>query len=94
MVDLIIYNLFSSDSDSDSDSDVELVDGIPNQTIDITDDDNIHDFLERCDAPPTKSKSEMGLDELPPIADLKITVPESECVELGTISGVVDTLGK
>lgn len=43
---------------------------------------------------PIKAKGEFGIDDLPPIADLTITVPESECIQLGTISGCVDTLGK
>lgn len=37
-------------------------------------------------------KSDMSFADLPPIADLKITVPESECVEIGSVSGIVDTL--
>lgn len=41
-----------------------------------------------------KTKGELGMDDLPPIAELTITVPESECVELGNISGIVDTLGE
>lgn len=41
----------------------------------------------------TTAKNELSFSDLPPIADLQITVPESECVEIGTVSGIVDTLG-
>lgn len=85
-----------SDSDFD-DSDVECMGSVTTQTIDITNDDDIQEFLESCEATttgPVKTKGELGMDDLPPIAELTITVPESECVELGSISGIVDTLGK
>lgn len=42
---------------------------------------------------PTGVKNDLSFGDLPPIADLQITVPESECVEIGTVSGIVDTLG-
>lgn len=68
------------------------------ETIDITNEDDLKAFMDSCDdttAPkgPIKAKGEFGIDDLPPIADLTITVPESECIQLGTISGVVETLG-
>lgn len=83
-------------TDSD-DSDVECIGTIPAQTIDITNDEEIQEFLESCEENtqgPMKTKGELGIDDLPPIAELTITVPESECVELGNISGIVETLGK
>lgn len=87
-----------SSSESELDSDVECVSSIPPQIIDITNDEELQEFLETCDenAPsgPIKAKGEFGIEDLPPIAELTITVPESECVELGKISGIVDTLGK
>lgn len=68
------------------------------QTIDITNDEEIQEFLDACEeaAPPghIKAKGELGIKDLPPIEELTITVGESECVELGKISGIVDTLGK
>lgn len=76
---------------------MECIGTIPAQTIDITNDDEIQEFLESCEENTQgsmKTKGEMGIDDLPPIAELTITVPESECVELGNISGIVDTLGK
>lgn len=42
---------------------------------------------------PIKSIGELGIEELPPIEDLKITVPEEECVELGKIMSIVEQLG-
>lgn len=57
-------------------------------------------FIENCDDEtggekgPVKAKGELGIDDLPPIAELTITVPESECIQLGTVSGIVETLGK
>lgn len=42
---------------------------------------------------PIKAKGEFGLDDLPPIADLTIKLTEEECIKIGHISGIVDTLG-
>lgn len=42
---------------------------------------------------PVKAKGELGMADLPPIQDLTISVPESECIHLGAVSGIVDTLG-
>lgn len=88
---------FRTDSDDDE-SDVECVGEVGPETIDITAEDDLRAFVESCednDAPkgPIKAKGEFGIDDLPPIADLTITVPESECIQLGTVSGVVETLG-
>ncbi|XP_031626781.1 H/ACA ribonucleoprotein complex non-core subunit NAF1 [Contarinia nasturtii] len=84
----------TSESDLD-DSDVECIGSVATQTIDITNDEDIQEFLDACEANtsgPVKTKGELGMDDLPPIAELTITVPESDCVELGSISGIVDTL--
>lgn len=85
-----------SDTETD-DSEVECIGTIPAQTIDITNDDDIQEFLESCDdntsTGPIKAKGELGIEDLPPIEELTITVAESDCVELGKISGVVETLG-
>lgn len=77
---------------------MECVSSIPAQVIDITNDEELQEFLDTCEdntsSGPIKAKGELGIEDLPPIAELTITVPESECVELGKISGIVDTLGK
>lgn len=89
---------FRTDSDDD-DSDVECVGEVVPSTIDITNEDELKAFMDACDdisgtpKGPLKVKGEFGLDDLPPIADLTITVSESDCIQLGTISGVVETLG-
>lgn len=71
---------------------------LPAQTIDITNDEEIQEFLDACDENvprgPIKAIGELGIEDLPPIAELTLTVLESDCVELGKISGIVDTLGK
>lgn len=41
-----------------------------------------------------KVKGEMGLEDLPPIEDLTISVPNKECILMGTIYDIVDRLGK
>lgn len=41
-----------------------------------------------------ETKGEVGMNDLPPIAELTITVPESDCVEFGKVSNIVDTLGE
>lgn len=33
------------------------------------------------------------MDELPPIEDLKISVAEEECIEIGVVSSIIDQLG-
>lgn len=41
-----------------------------------------------------KAKGELGINELPPIEDLHISVPEAECVLLGKIFSIVEQLGE
>lgn len=41
----------------------------------------------------TKYKDELDLDDLPPIEELRITVPEEECEPLGTVCSIVNQLG-
>lgn len=42
----------------------------------------------------TVTKGELTLDDLPPIEQLQISVPEQDCVQIGTVSSIVDQLGK
>lgn len=42
----------------------------------------------------TLTKGELTLDDLPPIEQLQISVPETECVQIGTISSIVEQLGE
>lgn len=42
----------------------------------------------------TITKGELTLDDLPPIEQLQISVPEQECVQIGVVSSIVEQLGK
>lgn len=41
-----------------------------------------------------KTRGELLPEDLPPIEDLKISVPESECLEVGKVLNIVGNLGK
>lgn len=43
---------------------------------------------------PPKVHGELGLDDLPPIEDLAISLPAQETTKIGTITSIVDRLGK
>lgn len=40
-----------------------------------------------------KVKGELGLEDLPPIEDLKISVPHQDCEVIGSVYNIVDKLG-
>jgi H/ACA ribonucleoprotein complex non-core subunit NAF1 len=42
---------------------------------------------------PMKTRGEILIEDLPPIQDLQINVPEEDCIQLGKISSIVDQLG-
>lgn len=52
------------------------------------------DGEEKQSQAPIKAIGELGMEDLPPIEDLYITVPEKECNLLGKITSIVDQLGK
>lgn len=96
-------------SDTDTDSDVELIGVGDTEVIQINDDDETtadynalyaglnagpmtDDGEEKTG--PIKAKGEFGLNDLPPIEDLTIKIAEDECIKIGHISGIVETLGK
>ncbi|KAH8246524.1 hypothetical protein KR038_011307, partial [Drosophila bunnanda] len=92
----------SSSSDSDSDSEGEYLTvlrkkidkRINTEECDEEDEDEAEGASgdkSRRRQPP-KVRGEMLLDELPPIHQLEITVPEDECVELGKVQSIVDQL--
>lgn len=92
----------SSSSDSDSDSEGEYLTvlrkkidkRINTEECDEEDEDDEEGATgdkSRRRQPP-KVRGEMLLDELPPIHQLEITVPEDECVELGKVQSIVDQL--
>lgn len=83
------------DSDS-STSDVEFLSENRNPiNLDFFDedieDDEDQDGNIRTSRQP-KVKGELTLEDLPPIEDLHITVPEEECTELGKINSIVEQL--
>lgn len=47
----------------------------------------------RSSRPFLKVKGELGLEDLPPIEDLKISVPRQDCEALGSVYNIVDKLG-
>ncbi|XP_030557185.1 H/ACA ribonucleoprotein complex non-core subunit NAF1 [Drosophila novamexicana] len=91
----------SSSSDSDSNSEAEYLTVLRKKiekrinTEDCEDEDDDED-VEGDARPrrrqPPKVRGEMLLDELPPIHQLEITVPEDECIELGKVHSIVDQL--
>lgn len=80
------FFVYSSSSD---DSDVEVI-SIRNEIINL-DDDDLEDPKSRG---PIRVEGEFTIDSLPPIEDLKISVPEDECVVLGKVMSIVEQLGK
>lgn len=82
VVDTVSYrntvNVISS-GESGGDSDVEFVEGSA-------------EGPKRRPKKIIKAKGELDIVDLPPIEDLNISVPEHECIELGTIMSVVDQL--
>lgn len=67
------------------------------QNIDITNEADLQQFLENCENSkpqgPIRAKGELRVEDLPPIEELSITVAESDCIQLGTVHSVVETLG-
>ncbi|CAO1426908.1 unnamed protein product [Diamesa hyperborea] len=91
----------SSDSDSDSsssDDNVNLHTKIKkkleeqNDSEDDDDEDGGGGFGKKKKREAIRVKGEFLLEDLPPIEDLLISVPEHESIELGVISGIVDQL--
>jgi len=80
---------YSSDSDSDSSSDESII-SVPTCPV-------IDDWAENEDGDnnvPGTSKmlADLGLLDLPPLEDLVISVPETECIPIGTVSNIIDLL--
>ncbi|TMW54916.1 hypothetical protein DOY81_000149 [Sarcophaga bullata] len=94
----------NSETDSnDSDSEVEYLSELRKtiekrmETMDDGEeedegDDNEENVGKKKLKPKLKVKGEFLLEDLPPIQDLKITVPEDECIEFGKIHSIVDQL--
>lgn len=89
----------SSDSDSDSSSSDDNVNlhtkikkKLEEQNDSEDDDDEEGGFGKKKKREAIRVKGEFLLEDLPPIEDLLISVPEHESIELGVISGIVDQL--
>lgn len=86
------YRIVSDDSSDEESDDDDLAIG---QVVlsGGSDDDSDVEIVSKSRAF-VKARGELGIDDLPPIEDLKITVPEEECVRMGKIFSVVEQLGK
>lgn len=89
----------SSDSDSDSDACSEksltAIKKKIDEIEDVGDDDEellLGEDDERRPPPRLKVPGELGIDDLPPIENLHITVPEDKCEYLGKITSIVEQL--
>lgn len=99
---VVEINSDSDSDDSDSSSDVEYLNEIRKtieKRIEVDEeeeeeeDDDIEESVgKKKHKPKLKVKGEMLLEDLPPIQDLQITVPENECIEFGKIHSIVDQL--
>ncbi|XP_037293081.1 H/ACA ribonucleoprotein complex non-core subunit NAF1 [Manduca sexta] len=80
-----------SESSSSSDSSDSEVDSVK----DVEEASSSGDELEpggKTKIKPLKVTGELGLDELPPIEDLAISLPAQECTRIGTITSIVERL--
>lgn len=76
-------------SSSDEDCDLQKKRNELEKMIQIDDESEDEEGHKRQ---PPKCQGELLLDDLPPIEDLHITVPEQDCVELGSVSSVIEQL--
>ncbi|XP_045774620.1 H/ACA ribonucleoprotein complex non-core subunit NAF1 [Maniola jurtina] len=78
----------SSSSDNSSDSEVDSVKDI--EELSSGDELEVNNKPEKLEPP--KVHGELGLDDLPPIEDLAISLPAQETVKIGTVASIVDRL--
>ena len=81
-----------SDSSSSSSSSSEESSESESSESEASDNEDVQDTEQKPKQNQKKSKHEFSLSDLPPIEDLHITVPDYECILLGKVSSVVDTL--
>ena len=84
-------SLASSEEDDSSDSDTSDEDsdeGLGGVVI-VGNKEATKEKRSKC---PPRVKGELLPSDLPPIEDLHITVPEHECLEVGTVSSIVDEM--
>lgn len=79
----------SSSSSEEENCDLQKKRNELEKMIQVDDSDEEEEGFKRQ---PPKVQGELLLEDLPPIEDLHITVPEQECEELGTVHSVVEQL--
>ncbi|KAJ0174806.1 hypothetical protein K1T71_009914 [Dendrolimus kikuchii] len=78
----------SSSSSDSSDSDIDSVKDIE----EASSGDELENTTNNAKSEPIKVNGELGLDDLPPIEDLAISLPAQETTKIGTIASIVDRL--
>lgn len=78
----------SSSSSDSSDSDIDSVKDIE----EVSSGDELETTNKNSKPEVLKVNGELGLDDLPPIEDLAISLPAQETTKIGTISSIVDRL--
>uniref|UniRef100_A0A1B6J7R1 Uncharacterized protein n=1 Tax=Homalodisca liturata TaxID=320908 RepID=A0A1B6J7R1_9HEMI len=78
------------DSDSDSSSSSSSTSIIISDSSD-SDSDELYENFNVKPCKPIKAKKEISLEDLPPIEDLKISVPEEDCTPIGKIQIEIQT---
>lgn len=69
-----------------------IKDRIVNDSIDSESDEDDEEKSGQKKRDPLKVKGELFIEDLPHIEELKITVPENECLEIGIIVSIVEQL--
>uniref|UniRef100_A0A1B6MTW3 H/ACA ribonucleoprotein complex non-core subunit NAF1 n=1 Tax=Graphocephala atropunctata TaxID=36148 RepID=A0A1B6MTW3_9HEMI len=83
------------DSDKDSDSDSSSSSSSTSIYLSDSSDPNSDELYENFTVQPCKpikARKELDLEDLPPIKDLKISVPEEDCTPIGKVFQIVDRL--
>ena len=87
----------SSDSESESSSDTSVL-TVPlglDLNVSVEEDENNPETSDKGVVPPNnKSKmlEDLGILDLAPLEDLKISVPEEECIPIGIVHKIIDPL--
>jgi H/ACA ribonucleoprotein complex non-core subunit NAF1 len=82
----------SSSDDSDEEIDVKEIKKKLETVASDDDSENEDPAKEKKKKQPLKVRGEFLLEDLPPIQDLELKVDEKECLEIGTITSIVDQL--
>lgn len=83
----------SCSSDSEEEKDVKVIERKIREPVESDGDSDEEGNHKKKKREPLKVKGELSIDDLPPIQELQITVDERECMEIGTITTIVDQLG-